>query len=226
MKKHISPSLICMDLCDLKNETNSLSRLGIRMLHIDIIDGIFSPDMPLGIDTVRQLRAYTELTFDVHLMSVRNAPYVDLLLDCGIDRLCFHTEFEPRPTILLRKIKAANVRAGIAISPETPLGSVIHLLPLCDFVLVMRIDAGYAHLKGQAVYPHINEKIRALRAFSAENGLDLEIEVDGRVGFDCMDELCACGADTFVSGSAGLFYRGDSRERNAERLRRILEKYP
>ena len=94
--KRISPSLICMDLCNLEKEIRSLEALGCDMLHIDIIDGIYSPDMPLGISTVKQLRKCTDMTFDAHLMAANNAPYVDLLLECGVDRLCFHTEFEKR----------------------------------------------------------------------------------------------------------------------------------
>ena len=129
-EKQISPALICMDICNLQQEVKSLEQLGCKMLHIDIIDGIFSPDMPLGINVVKELRNITGMIFDTHLMAVNNMPYVDMLLDCGIDRLCFHTEYEKRPSIVLRKIKSAGVKAGIAISPETTMESVKYLLPL------------------------------------------------------------------------------------------------
>ena len=219
MENCISPSLICTNLCSMEEEIKELENLGCKMLHVDIIDGRFSPDMPLGIGTVKQLRKCTDLIFDVHLMAVENTPYIELLIDCGVDRICFHTEYEPRPSIMLRKIKAANIKAGIAISPETSLETVKHLLPLCDFVLIMRIDPGYAHLQGQAVYPFADEKIAELRSLYPE----LEIGVDGRVGFEEMPKLLALGANTFVSGSKGLFCPENTRSKNFELLENILK---
>jgi len=223
-EKHISPSLICADLCDLKNEVAELEKIGCRMLHIDIIDGVFSPDMPLGIGAVKKLRSVTGMILDAHLMSVNNQPYVDMLLECGVDRLCFHTEFEPRPAILLRKIKAAGVKSGIAISPETKIEQIEYLLPMCDFVLLMRIDAGYAHLAGQGVYPQTEEKIEKLREYEKKYGIELEIEVDGRVGFAETEALLKLGVDTFVSGTKGIFDKSRPRAENFEKLQKILDK--
>lgn len=221
-QKKIFPSLICTDLLNLADEVKNLEQIGCRMLHIDIIDGIFSPDMPLGIEMVKRLRKLTNMTFDAHLMSVNNSVYAELLLDSGVDRLCFHTEFEKRPIILLRKIKAAGVKAGIAISPETTVESVKYLLPLCDFVLLMRIDAGYAHLPGQAVYPQTEEKIAKLKRYMEEYGISFEIEVDGRIGFSETEELLRLGVDIFVSGTKGVFCPENSRKENWERLQEIL----
>ena len=223
INKTISPSLICMNLCDLSNETKSLEGLGCSMLHVDIIDGIFSSDMPVGIDTIRQLRKITNMTFDTHLMSVNNEPYVDMLINSGIERLCFHTEFEQRPTILLRKIKSAGIKAGIAISPETTIESIKYLLPLCDFVLLMRIDAGYAHLPGQIIYPQTEEKIQLIKKYIDKYNLSLEIEVDGRVGFEETKALLSCGVDTFVSGTKGVFNPENSRKENWDKLEKILK---
>jgi ribulose-phosphate 3-epimerase len=221
-EKRISPSLICMDLCNLAGEVAELEALGCDMLHVDVIDGIFSPDMPLGVETVRRLRARTKMIFDAHLMSVNNAPYVDLLLESGIDRLCFHTEYEPRPSILLRKIKAAGVKAGLAVSPETKIEEIEYLLSLCDFVLLMQIDPGYAHLPNQIVYPQTNEKIAVLRRYMEKYGIEIEIEVDGRVGFEETRELMKIGADTFVSGSKGVFSPNGTIEENFAKLQKIL----
>ena len=222
-QKNIAPSLICMDLCNLEQEIRFLEQLGCRMLHVDVIDGIFSPDMPIGIDTIRQMRKKTDMILDTHLMSTNNAPYVDLLLGCGIDRLCFHPEFEARPSILLRKIRAAGVKAGLAISPETTVESVRYLLPLCDFGLLMRIDAGYAHLPGQLVYPQTEEKIDILQRYVKEYG-PLEIALDGRMGFEETEHFSALGVTSFVSGTRGIFHPQGSREENWERLQEILAK--
>ena len=223
IEKQIAPSLICMDLCNLQREVEFLKDVGCKTVHVDVIDGIFSPDMPLGVETVRRLRKITDLTFDTHLMSVNNPAYVDLLLDAGVDRLCFHPECEMRPAILLRKIRAAGVKAGLAVSPETTVESLRYLLPLCDFVLLMRIDAGYAHLPGQIVYPGTEEKIRLLQAYAEENDQELEIEIDGRVGFEETRTYAKMGVHTFVSGSRGIFHPDRSREENLARLQDILK---
>ena len=222
-EKNIAPSLICADLCNLASEVAELESIGCRMLHIDIIDGIFSPDMPLGVSTVKKLRSLTGMSFDTHLMSVNNQPYVDMLLECGIDRLCFHSEFEARPSILLRKIKAAGVKAGLAVSPETKIEAIEYLLPLCDFVLLMRIDAGYAHLAGQNVYPQTEEKIAKIHEYERKYGIELEIEVDGRVGFAETEALSKLGVDTFVSGTKGVFAPSAARAENFERLQKIIK---
>lgn len=222
-QKQIVPSLICTDLCNLESEVQDLESLGCEMLHIDIIDGLFSPDMPVGIETVRQLRKKTNLLFDVHLMATNNTPYVEQLLTCGVNRVCFHPEYEPRPTILLRKIREMGVKAGLAISPETTVESLEYLLLLCDFVLLMRIDAGYAHLDGQVVYPQTEEKIVKLHRFSNKYHHPLNITVDGRVGFEETAKLLTYGVDMFVSGSSGLFCRSQTREQNYLKLQSILK---
>jgi len=218
-KKYIAPSLICVDLLNIGNEIKKLEKLGIEMLHVDIIDGLFSPDMPLGINTVKALKKNTDLIFDVHLMAVNNAPFIDMLTDCNVERICFHTEFEERPMVLLRKIKAAGIKAGIAISPETTIESLKHILPLCDFALVMRIDAGYAHLLGQQVYRDTEEKILKIREYNPS----IEIEADGRVGFEETKSLLKCGVDVFVSGTKGIFSKENSIEENHKKLTSILK---
>ena len=223
MKKYISPSLICTDLCNLEREVTELASLGLEMLHVDVIDGIFSPDMPLGVETVRRLRARSKMIFDAHLMSVNNGVYTDLLLEAGVDRLCFHPECEQRPSILLRKIRGAGVKAGLAISPETKMETVEYLLQLCDFVLLMRIDAGYAHLPGAAVYPQTEEKIAFLREYMKREGREIEIEIDGRVGFEETAHYLALGVDTFVSGTKGVFDKNGTRAENVKRLKEILK---
>ncbi len=218
-KKYIAPSLICMDLLNIRQEVKTLESLGIEMLHVDIIDGIFSPDMPLGINTVKALKENSNLIFDVHLMSVNNAPFIDMLAECKVERICFHTEYEPRPAVLIRKIKAAGIKVGIAISPETTIESLKYLLPLCDFALIMRIDAGYAHLSGQQVYPCSEEKILKIREYNPS----IEIEADGRVGFEETKSLLKCGVDIFVSGTKGIFSRDNSIEENYKKLKSILK---
>jgi len=219
----IAPSLICTDLCNIQAQVQQLEAMGCSTLHIDIIDGRFSPDMPLGIDIVRQLRTRTGMTFDVHLMAKDNLPYIELLLAAGADRLCFHPEYEARPAILLRKIRAAGCMAGLAVSPEVPAVQIEPLLCLCDFLLIMRIDAGYAHLPGQQVYSHINDKIRVLQDAIRRQNHTIDLEADGRVGFADIVPLAKLGVTTFVSGTAGVFHPENTREENWKRLQKIIK---
>lgn len=221
-KKIISPSLICTNLCNIQSDVKRLENLGAKFLHVDIIDGIYAPDMPLGINTIKQLRKCTDLVLDAHLMSVNNQPYVDLLIQAGVDRLCFQTEFEKRPNVLLKKIRLAGIKAGIAIAPETPICMILPLLTLCDFVLLMRIDAGYAHLSGQSTYDYVDDKIKQLKNYIDEQSLQVEIEVDGRVGIQDMKKLSILGANIFVSGSQGLFAQQNSWEQNWKLLEATL----
>ncbi len=116
-----SPSLICFDLCNLERDVHLLDASGIELLHVDILDGHFSPSLPLGLETVRQLRQKTKLQFDVHLMATANENFVDELLDIGVQQLIFHVETEPHVDNLLNKIKSRNVRAGVALKPGTPV---------------------------------------------------------------------------------------------------------
>lgn len=219
-----SPSLICLDLLSIRSEVQEIENLGCEFLHVDVIDGQYSPDNPLAIDTVKKLRKETNLIFDAHLMSKNNETFVELLLDCGVDRLCFHTEYEPRPTILLRKIKNAGCKAGIAISPETSLESVKHLLWLCDFVLFMRIDAGYAHLPQTEPYPFLMDKILEFYRYTRKNGLPVQFEVDGRVGFEDIEPLCRVGVSVFVLGSKSLFSSAHSWAENWSKLKKIASR--
>lgn len=117
----LSPSLISVcDLCNLERSVHQLEEAGIEMLHVDILDGHFSPSMPLGLDTVRQLRKKTNMIFDVHLMATAHDFFVEELLDIGVEQLVFHGEMEPHMDNRLNQIRKAGVRAGVALKPGTP----------------------------------------------------------------------------------------------------------
>ena len=117
----ISPSLICLDMCNLESQVRILEKAGISMIHVDILDGHFSPSMPLGLDLVRQLRAKTDLAFDCHVMVTEQDYFVDELLDIGVQQIVFHGETQPHIDGMLNRIHAKGVRAGVALRPATPL---------------------------------------------------------------------------------------------------------
>lgn len=202
----LSPSLISVcDLCNLENSVRQLEDAGIEMLHVDILDGHFSPSMPLGLDTVRQLRKKTNMIFDVHLMTTAHDFFVEELLDIGVEQLVFHGEMEPHMDNRLNQIRKAGVRAGVALKPGTPLTQLEYVLEKCDAVLLMLINPGYAQSKAEGQVPYASRKVRELHEMIARRGLDTKVILDGRISKQNMEEFAPDGlADIFVAGSTCL----------------------
>ena len=197
----LSPSLICLDMCNLESQVRTLENAGIKMLHVDILDGHFSPSMPLGLDTVRQLRAKTDLQFDCHVMVTEQDYFVDELLDIGAEQIVFHAETQPHIDGMLNRIHAKGVRAGVALKPSTPLSVLDYVLDKCDTVLLMLINPGYAFVKGEKQVTYAEKKIMDLRKIIGSRGLDTKIEVDGRISPDNITRYGKSDVDIFVTGS-------------------------
>ena len=197
----LSPSLICLDMCNLEREVRSLEKAGIKMLHVDILDGHFSPSMPLGLDTVRQLRAKTDMFFDCHVMVTEQDYFVDELLDMGVDQIVFHGETQPHIDGMLNRIHAKGVKAGVALKPSTSLTELEYVLDKCDTVLLMLINPGYAFVKGEKQVAYADRKIRELRKMITDRGLKTKIEVDGRISPDNIRTYGKGDVDIFVTGS-------------------------
>ena len=153
-----SPSLICLDMCNLEMQVKELEESGIRMLHIDILDGYFSPSMPLGLDTVRQLRKKTDMFFDCHIMTQRPDFFVDELIDIGVQQINFQIETCDHIDGMLNKIHDVGIRAGVALKPATPLYQLEYILEKCDSVLLMLINPGYASAKSERQVPYADRK--------------------------------------------------------------------
>lgn len=196
-----SPSLICFDMCNLEAQVRLLEQAGIKMLHVDILDGHFSPSMPLGLETVKQLRQITDLEFDVHLMATKNDYFVDELLDIGVQQLVFHAETEAHIDGMLNKIKSRNVRAGVALKPGTALSTIDCVLEKCDTVLLMLINPGFAWNKAEQQIPYADWKIHELRSMIDRRNLDTLIEVDGRISLKNIEDYGDSLVDIFVAGS-------------------------
>lgn len=197
----LSPSLICLDMCNLESQIRVLENAGIQMLHVDILDGHFSPSMPLGLDTVRQLRQKTAMQFDCHVMVTAQDYFVDELLDIGVEQIVFHAETQPHIDGMLNRIHARGVRAGVALKPSTPLTELEYVLEKCDTVLLMLINPGYAFVKGEKQVAYAERKIKDLRQMIESRGLNTKIEVDGRISPDDIRKYGAGDVDIFVTGS-------------------------
>lgn len=143
----LSPSLMCADLLNLSDAVKALEEIGVDALHIDLIDSAFSPSMPLGLETIKQLRKATNLPFDIHIMSMNNEWFIQQVLEIGVQRVSFHYETSLHPDRLVNLIKKHNVEAGVALNPATSLTSLDYLLPSLDYVLLMLINPGFAGIK-------------------------------------------------------------------------------
>lgn len=197
----ISPSLICFDLCNLEEQVHILEETGVKLLHVDILDGHFSPSMPLGLETVRQLRDKTTLEFDVHLMATEQDYFVDELLDIGVQQIVFHGECEKHIDQMLNKIKRKGVRGGVALKPATSLSTIEYVIEKCDTVLLMLINPGYAGSSTEKQVTYAERKIKNLRHMINEQGLSTKIEIDGRISIENIKNYASGDVDIFVTGS-------------------------
>jgi len=197
----ISPSLITLDMCNLESQVRQLEDAGIEMLHVDLLDGYFSPSMPLGLDAIRQLRKKTKMEFDIHLMANSQDFFVNELLDIGVQQLVFHVECEPHIDNRLNMIHSKGVRAGVALKPSTSLSTLEYVLEKCDTVLLMLINPGYASSAAEQQVPYGARKIRELRRMIDDRCLDTKIEIDGRISKANMIDYAPRDVDIFVAGS-------------------------
>ncbi|WP_413737035.1 ribulose-phosphate 3-epimerase [Sodalis sp. RH21] len=219
-----SPSIMCADLLNLESSVKELENIEVDALHIDIIDGVFSPSMPLGIDTVRRLRDKTDLAFDVHIMSTNNEWFVEQILDIGVQQISFHYETTLHADRLVNLIKRKGAKAGIALNPATPLSCLEYLLPQLDNVLLMLINPGFAGDKSEQQVAYADDKVKDLARIIADLKIKASIQVDGRVSLDSIPRLIQAGADNLVLGSTSLYIPGHSLADNKANLDEAINK--
>ena len=221
----ISPSLICADLCNLQNEVDNLHKAGMKSLHVDLIDPHFSPSMPIGIDTVKQLKAKSKMDFDVHIMSNYNEFFIEQLINMEdkVDSIVFHPETTVHIEKMLQLIHDAGIKAGLALAPATPLNVLEYVAKSCDYILLMTINPGYAGGKSEEMVPYALQKIKDCRKFLDEQGSEAKIVIDGRVSFDVMPKLIKAGAQVLVAGSKSIFAKGASYAENYARTQEIIK---
>lgn len=221
---NISPSMICMDLCNLEQSVRDLEQTGCKMLHVDVLDGYFSPSMPIGLDTVRQLRRKTNLKFDAHIMAMDCTYFMEELADIGVDRLCFQVETERHISKKLSWLRERGIQAGVALSPATPVSTLEYVLEQCDFVLLMMINPGFASNPNENMLKSLGRKISELRKMIVQGGFNTTITIDGRTYLEVIPQYIEFGAQTFVAGTSALFRNnGLSLQENYASLRTTIE---
>ena len=195
----IAPSVLGADLLRLGEEIELVERLGLKWLHLDHMDGHFTPNISFGPDFVRAIRKKTDLFLDVHLMFTNPMEYIDTYTKMGADSITVHVETEDDPLTVIKKIRANGLKAGISLNPHTPPDRIRHLLEYVDMVLVMTVEPGFG---GQKFMADMMPKVTAIRKEAGRRGLPLSIQVDGGVNEESAKVAAAAGADIAVIGSA------------------------
>ncbi|WP_042210847.1 ribulose-phosphate 3-epimerase [Paenibacillus borealis] len=210
----LAPSILAADFSALGSEIQAIDSSGADLVHIDVMDGQFVPNLTLGPDIIRAIRPYTRLCFDVHLMIAEPQRYISNFAAAGADILTVQAEACTHLHRTVQEIKAAGLKAGVALNPATPLSVLDHILEDIDLVLLMSVNPGFG---GQSFIPSVMGKIKALRRTLDTLDRRIDLEVDGGIKLSNAREVVEAGADVIVAGSA-LFKTGGLRD-NVERFR-------
>jgi len=205
MRRLLCPSMMCANYGHLAAEVRALDDAGVDIFHCDIMDGSFVPNFTMGVMDVQTIRRYTDKPVDCHLMIENPGSKVDWFIRAGANIIYIHPESERYVVKTLAHIKEMGAAAGIAVNPDTSVASISEILNLCDYVMVMTVNPGFA---GQSFIDFTRRKVQQLAGLKEEYGYRLMI--DGHCSPDVIEDLSAVGADGFILGTSALFRKGRS----------------
>lgn len=218
--KKLSPSMLSADFGILNEQIKTIEGAGAQYLHIDVMDGVFVPNISFGAPVYKSVRKKSGMVFDVHLMIVEPERYIEDFVKAGADIVNFHVEATDNPKDVIDKIKGYGVKAGITIKPKTDVSAIMPYLSDVDLVLVMTVEPGFG---GQKLMPECLNKITELKNIRDEKGYSYEIEVDGGVGVKNIHEVMESGVDVVVAGSA--VFGADDIAKAAGDLLKVIREY-
>lgn len=197
----VAPSILSADFVNLERDIRPMTEAGADYVHVDVMDGVFVPNLTIGIPVVAAIRKITRLPLDVHLMITQPVRYVERFCQAGADLVTVHLEAdtEENTRLALQKIRACGARAAISLKPATPAEAVLPFLPLCDMVLVMTVEPGFG---GQSFMEDMMPKLNRIHQYITAQNPACELEVDGGVNAETAKLCCANGANVLVAGSA------------------------
>jgi ribulose-phosphate 3-epimerase len=215
----LAPSILSADFAHLAEQVQAAAEGGASLLHVDVMDGHFVPNITIGPPVVKSLRKATELPLDCHLMIENPDQYIPAFADSGADWISVHQEECVHLHRTLELIKSHGCRTGVVINPATPVETLSEVLDLVDFVLVMSVNPGFG---GQKFIPASLKKIARLAAIRTERGLSFRVEVDGGIGMETVQQVVRAGAEVLVAGNA-VFGTGDPKSNAQTLLKAALE---
>ena len=198
----VVPSVLSADFARLADEIAEITSAGVKMVHLDVMDGHFVPNITIGPPVIAKLRKESDLVYDAHLMISEPAKYIEPFAEAGADHITFHIEVADDPQELIDRLHDLGCSAGICLNPETPVEAIESVAPLCDMVLVMTVHPGFG---GQAFMPEAAKKIVQVRELVGPN---IRVEVDGGIDPQTTPTVVSYGADTLVAGNA-IFSKTD-----------------
>ena len=195
----IAPSILTANLVDLKKEINLLERAEVDLIHIDVMDGTFVPNISFGMPVVKAIKNQTSIPLDVHLMIINPERYTQEFIEAGANYITIHQEATIHLHRNLTHIKKLGAKAAVSINPSTPLQSIEEVIEICDMILIMSVNPGFG---GQTFIESSLSKIQRLKEIILKNGYDTLIEVDGGINFDNTKKIVQSGADILVIGNS------------------------
>ncbi len=219
MKKiQISPSILSADFSQLGNEIKRLEEGGADMIHVDVMDGHFVPNLTIGPPVIKALRNYTKIPFDVHLMISPVHKYIKDYADAGADIITIHPEATDNLIDSINLIKKFNKKVGVSLNPDTKLNIIENVLDQIDLILIMSVFPGFG---GQKFMPEVVEKIKNLKEKKDTKNFDFDIEVDGGINFDNCKTVIEAGANILVSGTTIFKEHNGDIKKNIETLKSV-----